>query len=145
LARFDLDIESATSVMKNNGTIEPRKKVAKSTKSVRRAPANHLLHKEEACEPKPQKDSPTVLQTISVHARIDIGYGNRIFIRGQGDGLNWEKGTPMECVSPSDWVWSVETTNRAIVFKLLLNDQVWAQGEDTTATAGESLEVTPRF
>jgi hypothetical protein len=32
-----------------------------------------------------------------------------------------------------------------VVFKLLLNDQVWAKGEDVVVEAGRKIEVVPVF
>jgi hypothetical protein len=32
-----------------------------------------------------------------------------------------------------------------VVFKLLLNDQVWAKGEDVVVEAGRKIEVVPFF
>jgi len=81
----------------------------------------------------------------TVHARIDVGFGNSLYIRGQGDGLSWDKGTPLECVDATKWVWSTKSAEGTIEFKLLLNDQVWAQGEKMSVAAGESMEATPVF
>lgn len=84
-------------------------------------------------------------QLTTVNARIDVGFGNTLYIRGQGDGLSWDKGTPLECVDAATWVWSTKNAEGTIEFKLLLNDQVWAQGENMTVAAGQSLEASPAF
>ena len=34
-----------------------------------------------------------------------IGIGNRLFIRGEGPGLSWEKGIPLQFVSIGKWRW----------------------------------------
>ena len=34
-----------------------------------------------------------------------IGIGNRLFIRGNGPGLGWDKGTPLQFVSIGKWRW----------------------------------------
>lgn len=81
----------------------------------------------------------------TVNVRIDVGFGNTLYIRGQGDGLSWDKGTPLECVDAATWVWSTKNAEGNIEFKLLLNDQVWAQGENMTVAAGQSIEATPAF
>jgi hypothetical protein len=80
-----------------------------------------------------------------IRANIDVGFGNTLFIRGQGDGLSWDKGMPLECVAPSTWVWSTTEAQETVVFKLLLNDEVWAQGQDWSVAGGGSLELTPVF
>jgi hypothetical protein len=81
----------------------------------------------------------------TIEARIDVGFGNALFIRGQGDGLSWEKGLPLTCVDASRWVWSSEHARGQVMFKLLLNDERWAQGEDIRVEAGRSIELVPAF
>jgi hypothetical protein len=80
-----------------------------------------------------------------VVARIDVGLGNALFIRGQGDGLAWDKGTPLLCQNASSWVWSTGQATGKVAFKLLLNDVTWAQGDDIVVEAGKKIEVVPRF
>ncbi len=41
-----------------------------------------------------------------VEANVDVGFGNTLFIRGEGPGLSWEHGTPMRCAGASTWEWS---------------------------------------
>ena len=88
--------------------------------------------------------SPTERMTV-VRAKFDVGFGNSIFIRGQGDGLSWDKGIPLSCIDGSAWVWSTKQTESKLVFKLLLNDQVWAKGEDVVVEAGKEIEIIPAF
>jgi len=57
--------------------------------------------------------------------KIDVGFGNAIFLRGQGSGLTWEHGVPLSCVDGGTWRWS-QTAASPITFKVLLNDQVWS-------------------
>jgi len=90
--------------------------------------------------------TPAVSETTTeIAARIDVGMGNALFIRGQGDGLSWDKGTPLECKDASTWVWSSRQASDQLVFKLLLNDTVWAKGEDLVVEAGRRVEVVPGF
>ena len=88
--------------------------------------------------------APTEPVTV-VEAKIDVGLGNRLFIRGQGDGLSWFEGIPLNCVDATTWVWSTNHAREKVVFKLLLNDQVWAKGEDVVVEAGRKIEVVPCF
>ena len=80
-----------------------------------------------------------------IEAKINVGLGNHLFIRGQGDGLSWFEGVPLNCVDATTWVWSTRHAKEKVVFKLLLNDQVWAKGEDVAVAAGEKIEVVPFF
>ena len=81
---------------------------------------------------------------ITIEAKIDVGFGNALFLRGEGPGLTWNQGIPLTCVDGSTWKWSSEVSDK-MKFKLLLNDAVWASGEDLEATPGQQLEVRPVF
>ena len=80
-----------------------------------------------------------------VEARIDVGVGNALFIRGQGDGLSWDKGLPLNCVDATTWVWSTTHAREKVVFKLLLNDQIWAKGQDAVLDPGQKIQIAPGF
>jgi len=81
----------------------------------------------------------------TIEVNLDVGFGNTVFIRGQGDGLSWEKGQPLTCLEACRWVWSSEHARGQVIFKLLVNDDRWALGEDLKVEAGQSLEVVPIF
>src|SRR5262245_18623488 len=49
---------------------------------------------------KPVASKP-VLTTIT--ARYDVGFGNSLFIRGEGPGLSWDQGITMECLGNDLW------------------------------------------
>src|SRR5215213_8603318 len=57
-------------------------------------------------------------QPITIEAKIDVGFGNALFLRGEGTGLSWNQGVPLTCVDGSTWKWSGEISNQA-KFKLL--------------------------
>ena len=92
--------------------------------------------------PSAPKASEAVLTTIEV--KKDVGYGNAIFLRGQGSGLTWDHGVPLSCVDGGTWRWS-QTAAAPITFKVLLNDQIWSSGSDFVVTPGQKLEVSPTF
>jgi hypothetical protein len=76
-------------------------------------------------------------------ARIDIGFGNKLTIRGAGAGLNWEKGEAMEF---ADGVWSYSTASKDnFEFKVLINDQTWMTGENIQEKAGGKVVFKPVF
>jgi hypothetical protein len=88
------------------------------------------------------KSNSGALTTIDV--KIDVGFGNAVFLRGQGSGLTWEHGVPLACVDGSTWRWS-QTVASPITFKVLINDKVWSAGDDLVVTPGQKLEVAPCF
>ncbi len=93
-----------------------------------------------------QETAPDSTEPLTeVAAKIDVGFGNQLYIRGQGGGLSWDRGMPLQCASASTWIWFSERTKGPITFKLLLNDQVWANGEDLVVAAGQRIETVPQF
>jgi hypothetical protein len=81
---------------------------------------------------------------VTIEAKIDVGFGNALYLRGEGLGLSWNRGVPLTCVDGKTWKWSGESKEQ-LKFKLLLNDQVWSQGEDLVATPGQKVEISPAF
>ncbi|MEK7782156.1 MAG: hypothetical protein AAB370_11715 [Verrucomicrobiota bacterium] len=86
----------------------------------------------------------TAAAPITIEAKINVGFGNKLFVRGQGAGLSWDHGIPLECVDSQTWRLTVPAKDK-LQFKLLLNDSVWAQGDDVVAAPGKKVEVTPAF
>jgi len=80
-----------------------------------------------------------------VTAKIDVGFGNALFIRGEGGGLSWDKGQPLDCVEGTTWVWSNPRAKDHVTFKLLVNDQLWCRGENIRVEPGRAIEVLPAF
>ncbi len=84
-----------------------------------------------------------VVTTIS--ARIDIGFGNHLTIRGEGPGLSWDAGVPMNCLADDLWQIKLGESTRGYVFKVLVNDLTWSTGPDFTIASGASVTITPQF
>jgi hypothetical protein len=122
--------------------------VAAPTKTVVAAPVaspTPAAPVKAAPAPAPAKTQiVTAAAPITIEARIDVGFGNKLYVRGQGAGLSWEQGTPLECVDSKTWRLIVPANDK-LQFKLLLNDAVWAKGEDLVAAPGKKVEVTPAF
>jgi hypothetical protein len=91
-----------------------------------------------------KKTAPKVVVT-TISASIDVGFGNTLYLRGEGPGLSWEKGVVMDCLANDHWSITLPETARPIVFKFLLNDETWCAGDDLTVAPGGSISVTPEF
>lgn len=75
-----------------------------------------------------------------------IGIGNRLFIRGDGPGLSWEKGVPLQFVSIGKWRWETADATRSIKFKLYKNDQIECTSLGVQSlTAGHQQELAATF
>jgi hypothetical protein len=80
-----------------------------------------------------------------VTAKIDIGFGNHLFIRGEGPGLSWDHGTAMDCVGAGLWTIAIKEAATPVIFKVLVNDLSWSAGADFVAIPGQSLTINPTF
>jgi Na+-transporting NADH:ubiquinone oxidoreductase subunit NqrC len=75
-----------------------------------------------------------------------IGIGNRLFIRGEGPGLNWDKGVPLQFVSIGKWRWESADVTVPVKFKLYKNDETECAALGTrTLDSGHQQEVTATF
>jgi hypothetical protein len=53
-----------------------------------------------------------------------IGIGNKLHIRGEGPGLSWDKGVPLQFISIGKWRWECPDADAPISFKLYKNDEI---------------------
>ena len=103
--------------------------------------AEFKLHSPDATVSSVTADGATRLLATAY-----IGIGNRLFIRGEGPGLSWEKGIPLTFVSIGKWRWETTETAATVTFKLYKNDTVecTSLGEQSIAP-GHLTEVTAAF
>lgn len=80
-----------------------------------------------------------------IAAKIEIGFGNHLYLRGEGPGLNWNKGIAMDCIGADMWATTVKGAVSAVTFKVLVNDLSWSAGKDYVVEAGQSVTVIPSF
>ena len=126
-----------------NTAFEAKRRPALGLYGARRAEAcrRPAVASQRGCE---RADKP-IAQTTVVAANVELGQGASLFIRGQGGNLRWDRGRPLTCIGPRRWVWSASGVKERVEFQLLLNDQVWARGENLVLGAGEKIEVAPDF
>ncbi|MFP4351200.1 MAG: hypothetical protein ACLFRP_09695 [Puniceicoccaceae bacterium] len=115
------------------------RKAVKKTVAKKAAPAKKTAGRPAAVRPPRPKPVTRII------ARVDVRFGNSLFIRGEGGGLSWTEGTPMENISSDEWKWETEEADSGIVFKFLVNDEIWSKGEDQTVAAGGTSISTPTF
>ncbi|MBQ6704620.1 MAG: hypothetical protein IJN19_01245 [Opitutales bacterium] len=115
-----------------------------TTKAAVKAPAAKTTKKavKKTTAPVAKKAAKKVTRII---ANVDVGWGNMLYIRGEGAGLSWEQGVPMLCNNDTEWHWTAETDAEPISFKFLVNDEKWASGENVTINAGDVHISTPTF
>ncbi len=127
------------------------KKVAK--KAVKKAVAEKAAVKKTVARKavkkaaKPAKKSPVKKAPIvtTVIAKVDAGFGNAVYIRGNSSGLTWDAGVAMENKSSDEWVWTSTSVTSELEFKVLLNDTDWSTGPNGVVFPGATVVFEPSF
>jgi membrane protein involved in colicin uptake len=123
-----------------------KKVAAKKTAAKKAAPAKKAAAKKAPAKKAASKKAAAkkAVQT-SIIARIDAGFGNQLYVRGEGAGLSWEQGTALENTSPYEWALTTTKATGEVTFKFVLNDEIWAEGDNLTVQAGGESISSPTF
>ncbi len=119
-------------------TTKPAAKKVAVKKAVKAAAAKKAPAKKVAAKKAPVKKTTII-------ARVDVGFGNSLYLRGEGNGLSWNKGTPLENVGPYEWTFSTTQAKGDLSFKFLINDEKWAEGDNLTVAKGDTSISSPVF
>ena len=84
-------------------------------------------------------------KTTIVLAKYDVGFDNRMFLRGDDPALDWNIGAPMDCIAADEWIWSTDKAERDFACKFLINDETWSVPEDIPIKAGQKTVCLPKF
>jgi hypothetical protein len=105
------------------------------------APVNDMPSEAPATiEPSVSADGATRLLVTAY-----IGIGNKLYIRGDGPGLSWDKGVPMKFVSIGKWGWATDEATGPVACKLYKNDESAALSGEVFLEPGQHVEVTALF
>ena len=118
---------------------EPKKTAAKKVA----APKKVAVKKVAA--PKKSVAKKVAGGLTRVFVKADAGWGNSLFIRGSGAGLSWHKGVLMQCTDSDEWIWENKVGKGTVEFKILINDEIWAVGDDVSVNAGDTVTCHPIF
>jgi hypothetical protein len=107
------------------------------------SPDNSHLAPSEQAEDEPRftfnEDSTSLIATAY------IGIGNKLFLRGDGPGLSWEEGVPMQFLSIGKWGWSSLDIDAPITCRIYKNDDEPPIDGDIILNPSELKEISPRF
>src|SRR4029077_12049345 len=105
---------------------KPAKKLPVTTKAAK-APAKPVASpaKKTSAPAKKKPAARSEPPATFISAQIDIGFGNRLTIRGSGPGLSWDQGLVMDNVGPHLWTIALSNATKPVTFKLLVNDLSW--------------------
>ncbi|WP_309396819.1 hypothetical protein [Cerasicoccus maritimus] len=98
----------------------------------------------KAASEAPAKSAASTPPLTTIVADLDVGWGNVIYLRGEGGPLGWTKGIAMDCAD-GKWTWSTTDAAEGLEFKFVLNDKTWAKGENMTVAAGSTAVLRPVF
>lgn len=118
------------------------KSPAPATKTGKPAAKKKVAAEISAPAAKPVAAKPVV---TTIAASIDVGFGNALFLRGDGPGLSWDKGVPMTCIADNRWQALLGESTRPFTVKFLINDATWSVGADFSVSPGTSVTLTPEF
>lgn len=115
-------------------------------------PAAHPIRSVTSDEPAPESSSAAEVESSTssdgatrLLATAYIGIGNKLFIRGDGPGLSWDRGVPMQFVSIGKWGWSTHDATGPVRCKLYKNDDLASLAGEIVLEAGRHTEVTALF
>ena len=78
-------------------------------------------------------------------AKVDVGWGNTVHLRGEGGGLRWDIGVPMVPIADNQWVFVCFEDDLPREIKFLRNDTDWALGENHVVVIEDNPEFVPQF
>ncbi len=108
-----------------------------------------LAGEDASAESEPAKENPkpksSTSGTTSVIANVKIGIGNKPYLRGEGVGLSWDEGVPMNFIEIGKWAWTPPRKNAALTVQVYRNDEDPDKGGKIEVKSGEEIEITPDF
>jgi hypothetical protein len=86
-------------------------------------------------------------QTVITIKCKDVPDGQKIFIRGNGPGLNWEKGIPLVRIDWETWELRIAKADAEFEYKFVLNDEnsKWEEGDNHKIVPGKKEVIQPGF
>lgn len=91
-----------------------------------------------------KKGKPAASKAV-IRVKYDVGFGNQLYIRGQGPGLSWMQGVLLTNVGIDEWVWETSHSFTHCEFKVLINDIQYEVGENHLLPPGAVVQYIPRF
>lgn len=130
---------------KSSVTKKASEKKPKAKKAVAKNTATKKESASQSVVKAVRKQKAIENEKTAVIAKVNVGFGNELFIRGESGELSWEKGLPMSCKGSDEWHWESSTIEKPTAFKLLINDSAWSIGENETAIPSATCNTSPTF
>lgn len=91
--------------------------------------------------PGPGEDAPRT----RLVARYDAGWGHTLSVRGDTSPLSWDQGLVAWPDGADAWSLVLTEIPGSFLYKWLVDDTTWQQGDDVEAQAGQESTTTPSF
>ena len=117
------------------------KKVATKQAAPKKAATKKVAARKTARKVAKKKES--IVTTVI--AKLDAGFGNQLYIRGNSSGLTWDAGVLMENAGSDEWVWKSSAVTSELEFKVLVNDVTWSGGPNGVVFPGATVVFEPSF
>jgi len=134
----------ATAVKKVPAKPSPKTVVAAAKRPAALAAKTSVVKTPAASAPGVKVQAKKAPGTV-ITALVDVGFGNTLYMRGEGAGLSWNSGIPLDSVADNKWQIALPASTGTIAYKLLINDFNWSVGEDFQSNSGSSVIITPEF
>ncbi len=120
-------------------------KVAAKKPAAKKAPAKKVAAKKAPAAKKAKKTASSASSKTVISANVDVGFGNLLYLRGEGPGLSWTKGVPLDCKNDCTWSITMSGVKGTFAYKVLINDIHWSAGGNETAKPGRTNTTSPSF
>ncbi len=93
----------------------------------------------------PVVEAPKLPKTTQIAVDIDVGFGHKLFIRGEEPLLSWDMGKEMQY---KDGKWVIEFNkefDKPLECKFLIDDKKWEGGDNHKIAYGQPEELTIKF
>lgn len=143
--------ETAPAVLsaQNDGqgpTAEDESEGGESGEAAASAPVEPTKRRSTGPRKKLETDTGGALfSSTTLVATAFIGASNRLYLRGEGPGLSWEEGVPMQFVEIGKWSWTTTDATGPIQVQVYKNDQEADRSGVMTVEPGQKLSLRPEF
>jgi hypothetical protein len=104
---------------------------------------------EDFSQVSPDENKPVANASTDGQTRLTvvsyIGIGNKLHIRGEGAGLSWSKGVPLQFVSIGRWRWETDKATEPVTCRIYKNDKLEAGIGPLMLLPGTEQEVSATF
>ncbi len=109
-----------------------------------------LLNHDDSSQSSPDDNSPSTALSADGHTRLIvtayIGIGNRLYARGEGPGLDPEKGIALQFVSIGKWRWETPDASAPVKIRIYKNDTTPCSNHaEITIDPGQQHELSATF